>query len=131
MTVYLYLSSEDCPNVTTNTNDNFVVNLVDALDLSDSTYYCSLRDIYFHNQHLKQRVYIFCDIIDFSIVKNAYHPILIPLVTAEKVINPTYHKVKQSYIRSIRITLLTYENKQFNRAILDGVTDLVLAFDKV
>lgn len=130
MTTYLFLSSEDCPNVVTNTYNDFVVNLIDALDLSDSVYYCSLRDIYFQNQDSGQRIYVFCDIVDFSLVKNAFHPILRPLVTGEKIIIPTYHKVKQSYIRSIRITLFTYGNNQFKKASVDGVTDLVLAFDK-
>lgn len=125
MSLYLFLSSEDCPAVASNTNNNFVIYLTDSLDLTDSSYLCSLKEIHFHNNVSKERIYIFCDIIDFRLVKKLFHPILRSTVSSHRFINPLQFKLS-----SFRISLYCYKDRQFVKTNLDGVTELVLALDK-
>ena len=130
MSIYLFLSSQDSPNVESNTNNNFVTYLSDPLDLGKGACYCSLKEIHFQNKNAGERLYIFCDIIDFSLVKNSFQPILRSTPTSHIYINSLKFKFKQNHISSVRIHIHAYREGRFVSADLDGVTELLIALDK-
>lgn len=124
---YLFLSSEDlAPN---STPYHFSVILDDDLDLSKGQYKCALKEIYFKSDTV-ERIFIFCDIIEYSYLRGAKHPILRSTISPTKYTNPLFFNIKQNTVSAITISLYTFKNKEFIAANVTGVTELLLIIKK-
>ena len=126
MTLHLFLSNQD----SNSPPHNFTTVLYDELDLSSTEYNCALKEIYFSKTNSEDRIFIFCNIIEYSLLRGGKHHILRSTLTSNKYTNPLFFKVKQNRVRSVNISLMTYTNNQFVSASLNGTTEVVLLIQK-
>lgn len=110
MAVYLFLDSRDSTVFHPfNTPDDFIVTLPKPYVIDDS-WECAILElnIDMHQDVSTARLYVFCDIVGDSYVKNTMLPILRP-ITLEgganqmTYMNPFYIKVSKQEISQIRI----------------------------
>ena len=138
MAVYLYLESKDSQNFhPTNTPDEFIVTLPKRYILS-GCWECALlkMTMHFSDDVSPSRLYVCCDIVEDTYVRNNTLPILRAQdVTAEQLYvqttyaNPIYLKVSKQDIRNIRI-FIRNDRLQIGQSKLENFNCLLCLREK-
>ena len=98
--IYLHLSSDDSISLfPDNTNTSFVCNLPEIIQLN-GTWECALCDII---GDLASSYNVFCDIIEYNIIKGTRLPILRKVTRRGEMQNLQFIKVAQSSVNKVHI----------------------------
>ena len=98
--IYLHLGSDDSITLfPKNTNTSFLCNLPDTIHL-DGTWECALSGI---SGDLAASYNVFCDFIEYSVIKGTRLPILRRVTRREELQNLQFVKVSQASLNKIHI----------------------------
>ena len=99
---YLYLNSQDSQSTQPLNNAyDFTIDLPQPI-IHNGKWKCALAEIIF-SQSIRQDLYIYCDVCDYSYVRNTYGPILRIVKGSKVYAKPLYIPLKIQYLSRIRI----------------------------
>ena len=108
--MYLYISPTDFtgkqyPN---NTQYDFIYELPHPVSL-EGDWGCAIVEVLLKRK-LSENLYVFCDIVDNSIVHGESVPLLRTIENKVEYLNPFYHKITLNKIKRLRISIRTKRN---------------------
>ena len=86
MTIHLFLSNQE----TNSPPNEFTSILYDELNFQE--FECALKEISFSKNNSDERIFIFCNIIEYSYLRGGKHPILRSVLNSNKYTNPSFLK---------------------------------------
>ena len=107
----IYVNSVDSVNAHfSNSSVSFAVNINPPLQLQDKEeWVCALMECDFGPDY-KEELYIYCDLIEPSIVKGRWRNVLRVVTGSGIYPQPYYNPIVRTYIDQIRFRLTTYDD---------------------
>lgn len=111
--MFIYVNSEDsCDIHFSNNSTSFVLDINPPIQLNaEENWICALTECHIDGDY-EQDLYIYCDLIDSSIVKGKRRNILRVVNRNETYSFPYYKPVVKNYVDQIRFRITTYDDSK-------------------